>query len=147
LASTFSQAVIGDNHLGYAAMTGDELQLSLNLTDSLVYSSNSLLAVAVFAKNGVPDSGPLDYSVSDASFRAILTDSSWKTPGAGFNNNTTEVPFFFTANTTAVVGSFTFGSSGRDTIALVPEPGTSSLFLVGSLVLAYLRRNNRRMIS
>ena len=142
LTSTFTQSLVSVDHLGYAAITGDELQISLNQTDQGTYTTGTLLALAIFAKDGVADSGPLEYSLSNAPFRAILTDSSRTTPA--FGNNTNEVPFSFSANTTAVIGNFSFGGSGTDTITLVPEPTTSSLIILSCMTLAALSRSKRR---
>jgi hypothetical protein len=139
----FTQQVFSD-HLGYAALTGDELQINLSQTDNTVYSSTTQLALAVFTKSGLPDAGPLDYSLADASFRAIFTNPNWVVGSLAANTNERE--FFLDASTTAVldgsgakIGDFSF-NGGNQTITLIPEPSTGALMMIGAVGLVALRR-------
>jgi len=142
VTSTFSEPVNGTKS-GFALLTGNDMAVSLNQTDVGGYTpltSGTRLAIAFFSQ-GIPISsnaaGALVYSTSNATYQAILTDSSWNSPA--INNNATQIPFSFTANTTALVGSFSF-NSGNEVISLIPEPSTGALMMIGAVGLVALRR-------
>ena len=69
--------------------------------------------------------------------RAVLTDSTWTAPTWTTTGNDKDV--FFTANTTAVFGSYSY-NSGTEVIGLVPEPSTGALMMIGAAGLVALRR-------
>jgi len=143
---TFTQQITSSAAAGYVdlSVTPTELTITLNQTLNLgqtsgpvsgVYAPGTLLALAIFTDNGAADRQASNYVSTWA--RAILTDASWVSPT--FANNANNVDFFFTANTTAVVGSYSF-NGGNEVITLVPEPSTASLMMIGAAGLVALRR-------
>ena len=141
LTSTFTQQVTSSVAAGYVDLSASpgEIFVTLSQINNSVYSPGSLLALAIFT-DGSADAQNLNFS--SLFTRAILADSSWSTPSpAGFNNNPSFINWSFPANTQAVVGSFSWGgASGTDTLALVPEPSTASLMMIGAVGLVALRR-------
>ena len=136
--STFTP-VIGSWGQGYGYVAPDpELNIQLNQTSlgtglaSTAYgiAPNSLLALGIY--NGPENTGGWSTSVA----YAVLTDASWTAPEWTGGDKSVN----FTANTVARVGEFTFASSGNDVIALVPEPSTGALMMIGAVGLVALRR-------
>jgi hypothetical protein len=75
---------------------------------------------------------------------AVLTDTSWVAPSFAVNGNA--VDFTFTANTQAVIGSFSGGAAGGvgiQTITMVPEPSSASLLAIGVAGLVALRARRK----
>ena len=145
-SQTFTQQITSSAAAGYVdlSVTPRELSVTLNQTLNLgqtsgpvsgVYAPGTLLALAIFTDNGAADRQAANYVSTWA--RAILTDSSWLTPT--FANNANSVDYTFSANTTAVVGSFSF-NGGNEVITLVPEPSTGALMMIGAAGLVALRR-------
>jgi len=141
VAQTFTQSGSGDFHLGYATMAGDEMQITLNQTDNTLIGATQQLALAVFT-NGSANAGPLDYSLLNAPYRAILVNSAWV--AGTFANNTDERFFDLDGNTTAVIGGYTYGG-GTQTISLVPEPNTTALILTGISSMLFSRRRKQKI--
>jgi len=142
--STFTQQVTSSVAAGYVdlSVTPRELGITLSQINNNIYAFNAgsgtgtLLALAIFT-DGSADASGLNYSSSFV--QAILTDSAWTTPS--FSNTPAFVNWDFSANTQAVVGSFSFGGvGGTDTITLVPEPSTGALMMIGAAGLVALRR-------
>ena len=143
--SQFIQAVQTGN-AGYVDLGAPELSITLNQTTPAVYASGSLMAIAIFASNST-DSQTLNWSLTAGGAKqasvvawAVLTDSSWIAPS--FANNANDVPFTFTANTQAVIGSFSGGAAagaGIQTITMIPEPSSASLLALGMAGLVALR--------
>jgi len=132
--STFTQQVFINND-GYVDMEGQELSVAINQTNNGVYTAGSLLAMAIFT-DGSANASSLAWNNS-YTVKAILTDASWTAPT--FNNNAIMVDKVFTANTTAVVGSYSY-NGGLEQITLVPEPSTGALMMIGAAGLVALRR-------
>lgn len=135
--STFTQQVTSSVAGGYVdlSIVPAEVSVTLSQINNNVYN-NSLLALAIFT-DGSGDSSNLNYNSSF--LRAVLTDSAWTTPS--FNNTPSFVNWSFSANTQAVVGSFSWGGvAGTDTVSLVPEPSTGALMMIGAVGLMALRR-------
>ena len=146
--ATFNQAIVNSANAGYVDLTpsAEELSITLNQTTTTTYASGSLMALAIFASNSA-DSQTLSWSLTAGGARqssvvayAVLTDASWIAPI--FANNASDVPFTFTANTQAVIGSFSGGAalgSGIQTITMIPEPSSASLLALGMAGLVALR--------
>lgn len=124
VTSVFTQAITVNND-GYIDPTGPELSVALNQTTNTTYAQNTPMAIAIYAGTGNASSS--QYSTSFAA-KAILTDASWITPL--YNNNAVMVNYTFTANTQAVLGSFSY-NGGTELITLIPEPSSASLFILG----------------
>ena len=144
--ATFNQAIVNTLNAGYVDLSGTELAVALNQTTTATYASGSFMALAIFASNSA-DSQTLSWSLTPGGARqssvvayAVLTDASWIAPI--FANNASDVPFTFTANTQAVIGSFSGGAalgSGIQTITMIPEPSSASLLALGMAGLVALR--------
>ena len=144
--ATFNQAIVNTLNAGYVDLSGPELAVALNQTTTATYASGSFMALAIFASNSA-DSQTLSWSLTPGGARqssvvayAVLTDASWIAPI--FANNASDVPFTFTANTQAVIGSFSGGAalgSGIQTITMIPEPSSASLLALGMAGLVALR--------
>ena len=144
--ATFNQAIVNTLNAGYVDLSGLELAVALNQTTTATYASGSFMALAIFASNSA-DSQTLSWSLTPGGARqssvvayAVLTDASWIAPI--FANNASDVPFTFTANTQAVIGSFSGGAalgSGIQTITMIPEPSSASLLALGMAGLVALR--------
>jgi hypothetical protein len=146
--ATFNQAIVNSLNAGYVdlAPSAKELSITLNQTTNSTYVSGTLLALAIFASNS-EDSQTLSWSFTPGGAKqdsvvawAVLTDASWIAPN--FGNNADDVPFTFTANTQAVIGSFSGGAAGGvgiQTITMVPEPSSASLLAIGVAGLVALR--------
>jgi hypothetical protein len=133
--STFTpnQPVYANGGFGYVDLTvgAPELQIILNRTTQDQYPGGTLLSLAVYNRPDLSDWDP-------TAPMAILIDPSWTAPAWSLVGGDKDV--FFTANTTAALGGFTYSASGSDTITLVPEPSTSALMLIGTAGLVALRR-------
>lgn len=134
--STFTpnQNVYANGGFGYVDVTSagaPELQVILNRTTQTQYPGGTLLSLAVYNR---PDLSDWDSTAP----MAILVDPSWTAPAWSLVGGDKDV--FFTANTTATLGGFTYSASGSDTITLVPEPSTASLMMIGAAGLVALRR-------
>ena len=148
----FNQAIVSGLNAGYADLASPrELSATLNQTSNSTYAPGSLLALAIFASNS-GDSSAINWSVTAGGVRqasvvayAVLTDSAWVAPN--FANNTVSVNYTFTANTQAVLGSFSGGAAGGvgiQTITMVPEPSSASLLALGVAGLVALRIRRKR---
>jgi PEP-CTERM motif len=150
--ATFSQAIVTSLAAGYVDLTpsAKELSITLNQTTTSTYASGSLMALAIFASNSA-DSQALNWSLTAGGAKqasvvayAVLTDASWIAPL--FANNATPVDFTFTANTQAVIGSFSGGAAdgaGIQTIVMIPEPSSASLLALGMAGLVALRARRK----
>ena len=113
-----------------------EISLTLGAGDNTTIASGSALAVSISLREYQSD-----YSATAT--EVILTDSAWTAPLFSLAaENSKEL--FFSADTTAVKGSFTF-NGGNEVINLsssvIPEPSTyAALAGVAVLGLAALRR-------
>jgi hypothetical protein len=133
--STFTQLVTNTLNAGYVDLSGPEMSITLNQTSNSVYASNTLLAFAIFT-DGSADSQTLSYSPS-YNYKAVLIDPLWK--AVTFANNANFVNYVFSSNTSAVIGSYSY-NGGNEVIALVPEPSTGALMMIGAAGLVALRR-------
>jgi len=150
--STFTQAIIDPTPAGGYADLGavKELSITLNQTSNSTYATGSLMALAIFASNSA-DSQALSWSLTPGGAKqasivayAVLTDSSWVAPAFAVNANA--VDFTFTANTQAVLGSFSGGAAGGagiQTITMIPEPSSASLLALGVAGLVALRARRK----
>jgi len=150
--ATFNQAIVNSANAGYVDLTpsAQELSITLNQTTTTTYASGSLMALAIFASNSA-NSQALSWSLTAGGARqasvvawAVLTDASWIAPA--FANNANDVPFTFTANTQAVIGSFSGGAAGGagiQTIVMIPEPSSASLLALGMAGLVALRARRK----
>ena len=149
VTSTFTQAIIDPTAAaGFVDLRGTtkELEITLNQTSNSTYASGSLLALAIFASNSA-NSQALSWGLTAGGAKqaaitawAVLTDTSWVAPSFAVNGNA--VDFTFTANTQAVIGSFSGGAAGGvgiQTITMVPEPSSVSLLVLGVAGLVALR--------
>jgi len=138
--STFTQQITSSvAAAGYVDLSASpkELSITLNQTTQSTYLSGVQMALAIFT-TGVSDAQALNWSSSPLpAHRAVLVDTSWITPV--FANNANPVDFLFTANTTAVIGSFSY-NAGVETITLIPEPSTFSLGVIGLISLLATRK-------
>jgi hypothetical protein len=148
--ATFSQAIVNSLNAGYADLSAPELAIALNQTTTTTYASGVQMALAIFASNSA-DSQALSWSPTPGGAKqasvvawAVLTDASWIAPA--FANNAIDVPFTFTANTQAVIGSFSGGAAGglgTQTITMIPEPSSASLLALGMAGLVALRARRK----
>jgi len=132
--STFTpnQNIYANGGFGYADTTGPEINVMINRVDQTQYSAGTLLSLAIYNK---PDLSDWDAAAA----KVVLTDASWSAPAWSLVGNDKDV--FFTANTTAVVGSFSRNNvTGLETITMVPEPSTGALMMIGAAGLVALRR-------
>jgi hypothetical protein len=148
--ATFNQAIVNSLNAGYADLAAPELSIALNQTTPTTYASGSLMALAIFAGNSADSQGLSWSSTADGARQAsvvawaVLTDASWVAPA--FANNANDVPFTFTANTQAVIGSFSGGAAGGagiQTIVMIPEPSSASLLALGMAGLVALRARRK----
>ena len=125
--STFTpnQTVYANGGFGYVDTTvgAPEINIMINRVDQTQYASGTLLALAVYNR---PDLSDWDSSAQ----KVVLTDISWTAPAWSLVGNDKDVTF--TANTTAVVGSFNY-NGGNEQITLVPEPSTGALMALGAV--------------
>jgi hypothetical protein len=152
VSSTFNQAIVTSLNAGYVDLTpsAKELSITLNQTTTTTYAAGQSMALAIFASNSA-DSQALNWSLTAGGARqssvvayAVLTDTSWVTPL--FANNAKDVPFTFTANTQAVLGTFTGGAAlgaGIQTITMIPEPSSASLLALGMAGFVALRARRK----
>ncbi|NBT49202.1 MAG: hypothetical protein EBT07_15540, partial [Actinobacteria bacterium] len=145
---TFSQAIVNSLSAGYVDLSpsAKELSITLNQTSNSTYAVGTPVALAIFASNSA-DSQALNWSLTANGAKqssivawAVLTDSSWVIPT--FANNALPVDVTFTANTQAVLGSFSGGAAGglgTQTITMIPEPSSASLLALGVAGLVALR--------
>ena len=146
--ATFNQAIVNTANAGYVdlAPSAKELSITLNQTTTTTYALGSSMALAIFASNSA-DSQALSWSLTPGGPKqasvvayAVLTDASWIAPA--FSNSGAFVDFTFTANTQAVIGSFSGGAAlgaGIQTITMIPEPSSASLLALGMAGLVALR--------
>jgi hypothetical protein len=150
--ATFSQAIVNSLSAGYVDLgTPKELTITLNQTSNSTYAAGTSMALAIFASNSA-DSQALNWSLTANGAKqasivawAVLTDSTWVAPT--FANNASPVDLTFTANTQAVLGSFSGGAAGGDglqTITMIPEPSSASLLALGVAGLVALRARRKR---
>ncbi len=132
---------------GYGYVTPDpEILVTLNQTDQgtgyqIANGSPLALGIYNFPDQSTSGANGWGYAVSNGLARAVLTDSTWTAPSWTATGNDKSV--FFTANTVAVLGDFSY-NSGNEIITLIPEPSTSSLLLAGlGSIVALHRRKNR----
>lgn len=133
---TPNQNIYANGGFGYVdtSASAPELQVIINRVDTTQYAAGTQMALAIFNK---PDLSNWDNTVA----KAVLTDATWTAPSWSLVGNDKDV--FFTSSTTALLGSFVYSSSGRDSIVMIPEPSSASL-IVMSLVSAFaLRRRNK----
>jgi hypothetical protein len=149
--ATFSQAIVNSLSAGYVDLgTPKELTITLNQTSNSTYAAGTSMALAIFASNSV-DSQALNWSLTANGAKqasivawAVLTDSTWVAPT--FANNARPVDVTFTANTQAVLGSFSGGAAGGaglQTITMIPEPSSASLLALGVAGLVALRARRK----
>jgi len=112
-----------------------EISVTLSQINNSIYPQGTQMALAIFA-NTAGDSQALNWSGTPA-VRGIFTDSSWVAPS--FNNSAAFVNFVLTANTTALVGGYTY-NGGLENMALIPEPSTLSLGVLGLAAVVAIRR-------
>jgi hypothetical protein len=104
----------------------------INRVDATQYAAGSLLALAIYNRPDLSDWDPTAAMV-------ILTDASWTSPAWSLVGNDKDV--YFTGNTTAVVGTYSRNNlTGYEEIAMVPEPSTGALIMLGAAGLVALRR-------
>jgi len=149
---TFSQAIVSSLSAGYVDLSpsAKELSITLNQTSNSTYAAGTPVALAIFASNSA-DSQALNWSLTANGAKqssivawAVLTDSSWVIPT--FANNAVPVDVTFTANTQAVLGSFSGGAAGglgTQTITMIPEPSSASLLALGVAGLVALRARRK----
>lgn len=135
----FNQQVTANNN-GYVDLTVSprEFSVALNQINNTIYAENTPMAIAIYAGTG--DVSSSQFNTGFAA-RAVLTDASWITPL--FANNANMIEFAFSANTTAVVGSFAF-NAGNEVITLIPEPTSASLLFAGLAGLWVTARKRRK---
>jgi len=150
--ATFSQAIVNSLNAGYVDLnpSAKELTITLNQTSNTTYAAGTSMALAIFASNSV-DSQALNWSLTANGAKqasivawAVLTDSTWVAPT--FANNALPVDVTFTANTQAVLGSFSGGAAsglGTQTITMIPEPSSASLLALGVAGLVALRARRK----
>jgi hypothetical protein len=111
-----------------------EIFLTLGAGDNTTIASGSALAVSISLR-------PYQSNYEATATEAILIDSGWTAPLFSLSAENSK-EYFFTANTTAVKGQYSF-NGGNEIINLtaVPEPSTyAALAGVAVLGLAALRR-------
>ncbi len=150
--ATFNQAIVNSLSAGYVDLSpsAEELSITLNQTSNSTYAAGTSMALAIFASNSV-DSQALNWSLTPGGAKqasivawAVLTDSTWVAPT--FANNANPVDVTFTANTQAVIGSFSGGAAGGagiQTITMIPEPSSASLLALGVAGLVALRARRK----
>jgi len=135
--STFTELQPGGT--GYyqpaAGSNSPELSVYLNQTDNSLISIGAPLAMAIYT-DGSGDDQALTFN-NALLYKAVLVDSAWIAPT--FTTTAGDAVYDFSAGTSAVVGSFTF-NGGNGSIALVPEPSTGALMMIGAVGLVALRR-------
>jgi hypothetical protein len=141
--ATFVQAITTSLNAGYVEIAAPELVITLNQGSNVNYTAGTQMALAIFARTSIADSQNLNWTSTGVNYGAVLTDTSWLAPT--FNVNANPVSFLLTANTTALVGSYSF-NSGNQTIgvadlslAAIPEPSVASLLALGTVGLVALR--------
>jgi hypothetical protein len=124
---------------GYYSVDLGELSTILDKTSNVApYTASTQFSMAVYNK-----AANLDFA-SNVAF-AVLTDSTWRIPA--FDLGTSVTTFGLTASTTALAGSYNYGS-GNQTIGLVnlaavPEPSVASLLALGTVGLVALRARRK----
>lgn len=141
-ATTLSFApvvAISSSNTGYVDLSSPELSVAINQTSNANISAGSQLSLAIYRVALQTVAGnALSGNYSPSATRAVLTDVSWVVPA--FANNANPVPFTFTANTSALVGSYSFNADNQ-IITLIPEPSSMSLVAMGlASVLAFRRK-------
>lgn len=132
--STFipNQNIYADGGFGYADLTGPELNVIINRVDQTQYVAGTQMSLAIFNK---PDLSNWDATVA----KAVLTDTSWIAPAWSLVGGDLSVNF--TANTSALLGSYSF-NSGNEVITMIPEPNTASLLIMAGLGIFLRKRKS-----
>lgn len=135
----FSQQITDSSNLGYVDLASPgEITVSLSQIDNTVYSVGTQLSLALFAVGTAPNVQTQNFAA--ATHAVILQDPSWIVPL--FTNVPDLSDIFITANTSAVFGSFNFnGGNEIFTMAVIPEPSSMSLVIMGlATALAFRRK-------
>ena len=128
---------------GYLDNASPELSVSLNQTSQttgLLIASGTNIALGLF---NAGDTSGTPWSNSSSMAKAVLTDVSWAAPA--WTPTGGDRTFSFSAGTTAVLGTFTYGATGNDSIGLnaIPEPSSASLLALGVAGLVALRARRK----
>jgi len=128
---------------GYASLQAREMEITLSQTDNDIYTTTTQLALAIFASGTSSDVQTNNWA--SASHAVVLRDPSWVVPS--FNNNPEMVDFLITANTTAAFGTFNFnGGNEIFGLAVIPEPSSMSLLVIGFASALALRKRRSTQI-
>lgn len=130
---------ISSSNTGYVDLSSPELSVAINQTSNANISAGSQLSLAIYRVALQTVGGnALSGNYSSSATMAVLTDLAWVVPA--FANNANPVPFTFTSNTSALVGSYSF-NGGNEIVTLIPEPSSMSLMVIGlASVLAFRRK-------
>jgi len=134
---TPNQNIYASGGFGYVDTTAlaPELQVIINRVDTTQYAAGTQMALAIFNK---PDLSNWDNTVA----KVVLTYATWTAPSWSLVGNDKDV--FFTSATTALLGDFTYSSTGRDTIVMIPEPSSASLIMMSLVSVFAIRRRNKK---
>lgn len=129
---------ISSSNTGYVDLSSPEISAAINQTSNANISAGSQLSLAIYRVTLQTVGGnALSGNYSSSATQAVLTDVAWVVPA--FANNANPVPFTFTGNTSALLGSYSF-NSGDQIITLIPEPSSMSLMVIGLASVFAFRR-------
>lgn len=130
---------LAEGGTGFADVTsnGPEMSVYLTRSDNAGLPIGTPLALAIYADKDTQDSQSLLFL--NATHAVILTDSAWT--AEDFSVLAGEFPEVFSSTTSAKLGTFNYnGGNEAFTLALIPEPSSASLVLLGAVSLVALRR-------